>query len=90
MTHATTPRALRTEINLSHAILIAGALVALAILVGAWASSGHEPSIIANPQGGVWIKKDDTLFICRASQKGPAPCINLADGSTITFADLAR
>jgi hypothetical protein len=95
MTHATPPRALRTEINLPHAVLAAGALVAIAILGGAilggaWAASGKEPSIIANPQGGVWIKQDDTLYLCRASPQGAAPCINLADGSTVTFADLAR
>lgn len=90
MTHATPPRALRTEINLPHAVLAAGALIAIAVLVGAWVASGKEPSIIANPQGGVWIKQDDTLFLCRASQQGAAPCINLADGTTITFAELDR
>lgn len=90
MTNATPPRALRSDFNLPYAVLAAGVLIAIAIVGAALAGPGKGPTIVANPQGGVWIERNNTLYLCRASQQGAAPCINLADGSTVTFAELAR
>jgi len=90
MTNATPQRALLPELALPHAVIIAGALVAIAVIVAGLASIDKPPRFTANPQGGVWIEHNDTLYLCRASRQGAAPCINLADGTTITFADLSR
>jgi hypothetical protein len=43
-----------------------------------------------NPQGGIWIEQNDTLYLCQARPKSPAPCVNLSDGSTLAFGDISR
>jgi hypothetical protein len=43
-----------------------------------------------NPQGGIWVERSGTLYLCRARQQAPGACVNLADGSVVSFADIAR
>ena len=46
--------------------------------------------MMPNPQGGIWVESGDTLYLCQARPKGPAPCVNLADGTTLSFGDISR
>ncbi|ABS63131.1 hypothetical protein Plav_1512 [Parvibaculum lavamentivorans DS-1] len=77
-----------SSLHRSYAVLAAGTLVAIAIVVTALTAPGR--GIVANPQGGVWIERDGTLFLCRASTSGPAPCVDLATGQPLTYAELPR
>lgn len=70
-------------ISSAHAILLAGLLVAAAILL----SSAFQPPAVymPNPQGGIWIRTAEGLFLCRAALNEPAPCFDLRSGATIAY-----
>ncbi len=70
-------------ISPAHAILVSGLLVAAAILV---ASSFRPPAVyMPNPQGGIWIRTAEGLFLCRAVLDEPAPCVDMATGKATTY-----
>ena len=75
--------------TLPYAVLAAGTLIAIAIVVTSLVGS-RGTGVLANPQGGVWIERNGTLYLCRASTQGAAPCVNLADGASLTFAEVWR
>lgn len=89
MTNATVPHAQRRDFNHSYAVLAAGTLISIAIVVTALVSPAR-PGIVPNPQGGVWIERGGVLYLCHARAKAPAPCVNLADGTNIAFGDISR
>ncbi|MBX3493823.1 MAG: hypothetical protein KF899_12740 [Parvibaculum sp.] len=76
--------------HLSYAVIAAGTIVAIALVVTALMGPDRGTRLIANPQGGIWVQKGNSLFLCRASTNGAAPCVNLTDGSALSFADIAR
>ena len=90
MTNATPPRNSRPDLNLAYAVVAAGTLIAIAIVVTALIGPGKNPRFMPNPQGGIWVERGGTLYLCRARQEGPGACVNLADGSIAAFADVAR
>jgi hypothetical protein len=90
MNNATQPRAPRPDLNLAYAVVAGAALVAIAIAVTALLGPGKNPRLMPNPQGGIWVKRSGTLYLCRARQQAPGACVNLADGSVVSFADIAR
>jgi hypothetical protein len=57
--------------------------------IAAWTAQGALPEGV-NPQGGIWVERNDTLYLCQARPKAPAPCVNLSDGSTLAFGDISR
>lgn len=75
--------------NLPYAVLAAGTLIAMAVVVASLVGP-RASHIVANPQGGVWVERNGTLYLCRASTKGAAPCVNLSDGTSLTFAETGR
>lgn len=71
------------SVSPAHAILAAGLLVAAAILL---ASAFKPPAVyMPNPQGGIWIRTAEGLFLCRAALNEPAPCVDLRSGATIAY-----
>jgi len=76
--------------HLSYAVIAAGTIVAIALVVTALMGPDRSPRLMPNPQGGIWVQKGNTLFLCRAATNGAAPCVNLIDGSAVSFADIAR
>lgn len=88
MNTATGARETRPANHLPYAVIAAGTLVAIAIVVTALVAPGVH--IVPNPQGGIWIERNNTLYLCQARPKAPAPCVNLADGSNLTYAELTR
>lgn len=76
--------------HLSYAVIAAGTIVAIALVVTALLGPNGNPRLMPNPQGGMWVQKGNTLFLCRAATNGAAPCVNLMDGSALSFADIAR
>ncbi|MDX5367048.1 MAG: hypothetical protein LPK88_11435 [Alphaproteobacteria bacterium] len=90
MNNATPQRAPRPDLNLALAVLAAGTLVAIAIVVTALLGPGKSPRLFANPQGGIWVERSGTLYLCRARQQAPGACVNLADGAVIAYGDIGR
>ncbi|MBX3505817.1 MAG: hypothetical protein KF895_10090 [Parvibaculum sp.] len=90
MNNATQPRAPRPDLNLAYAVIAAGTLVAIAIAMTALLGPGKSPRLMPNPQGGIWVERSGTLFLCRARQDAPGACVNLADGSIAAFVDVIR
>lgn len=90
MNNATQPRAPRPDLNFAYAVVAAATLVSIAIVVTALLGPGKNPRLIPNPQGGIWVERSGTLYLCRARQQAPGACVNLADGSVIAFADIGR
>ncbi len=90
MNNATHQRAPRPDLNLALAVLAAGTLVAIAIVVTALLGPGKSPRLVANPQGGIWVERSGILYLCRARQQASGACINLADGSALTFAEISH
>lgn len=76
------------SVGTAQAVLAAGIIVAGAILVAGLGRAA--PAYQPNPQGGIWVEKADTLFLCRAALDEPAPCVDMATGKTTTFAELDR
>jgi len=87
MTNATVAHAPRKDIELSYAVLAAGTLIAIAIVVTALVAPAR-PGIVPNPQGGVWIERGNTLYLCHARAKAPAACVNAADGTNLAYGDI--
>lgn len=88
----TTPagaREARTDTHLPYAVIASGTLIAIAIVVAALTGNGNG-GLMPNPQGGIWVERGDTLYLCQARPKTPAPCVNLADGTTLSFGDISR
>lgn len=79
----------RSDMHIPYAIIASGTLIAIAIVVAALTSGGGS-GLMPNPQGGIWVERGDTLYLCQARPKAPAPCVNLADGSTLSFGDISR
>lgn len=79
----------RADVNLSYAVLAAGTLIAIAIVVTALVAPAR-PGIVPNPQGGVWIERGGELYLCHARAKAPAACVNVADGTNLAFGDIPR
>jgi hypothetical protein len=70
-------------ISPAHAILAAGLFVAASIL---FAASFRPPAVyMPNPQGGIWIRTVDGLFLCRAALDEPAPCFDMATGKATSY-----
>ena len=73
-------------VGTAQAVLAAGIIVAGAILV---AGLGRPSQIYQpNPQGGIWVEKGETLFLCRATLDEPAPCVDMSTGGTTDFSEL--
>lgn len=67
----------------AHAILLAGLLVALAILFAE--TLRPTPVYLPNPQGGIWVRTAESFFLCRAALDEPAPCIDMATGTATSY-----
>lgn len=89
MNNATPQRISRTGIDHSFAVLAAGTLIAIAVVVTALLGPGKSPRLVANPQGGIWVERGGLLYLCRPRQQAAGACINLLDGSTVAYADIA-
>jgi len=89
MTNVTAAQPARTDVNLSYAVLAAGTLISIAIVVTALVAPAR-PGIVPNPQGGAWIERGSALYLCHARPKAPAACVNVADGTNLTFGDIPR
>jgi hypothetical protein len=72
------------SVGTAQAVLAAGIIIAGAILVAGLGRGA--PVYQPNPQGGIWVEKAGTLFLCRAALDKPAPCVDMATGETTTFA----
>ncbi|MAM93026.1 hypothetical protein [Parvibaculum sp.] len=81
-------REARADNHLPYAVMASGTLIAIAIVVAALTGGGS--GMMPNPQGGIWVERNDTLYLCQARPKAPAPCVNLSDGSTLAFGDISR
>lgn len=45
-------------------------------------------SYIANPQGGIWIKRSDDLFLCQAVADAAGQCFSMTSSAAPTYAEL--
>jgi len=69
------------------AILLGAVIIGLSILGAAcWLKPGFTP----NPAGGIWVEKNDTLYLCRMNTDKPAVCISSANGKTVTYSSLQK
>ena len=53
--------------HLSYAVIAAGTVIAIALVVTALLGPNGNPRLMPNPQGGIWVQKGNTLFLCRAA-----------------------
>jgi hypothetical protein len=69
------------------AILLGAGIIGLSILGAAcWLKPGFTP----NPAGGIWVQRNDTIYLCRMNTDKPAACMRATDGKVVTYSSLPK